>query len=181
MLTLSIMKRRNLLKSIAALGAMPMLPMSTLVSAATAASTAAMTASTHTYMWAEMIVRAHNKCSAGMLERLLKVDAATASALKSQLLEKGVITAQANSFGIHSAVKPLYEGAFMRPSSEISRGLKKANETLDKMIEKEETLPENESEFNNLDDEIESDEELHTTTELSENSVENTLETNAAT
>ncbi len=160
------MKSRNLLKSIAAIGAMPMLPMSSLVSAAPATSAAAVSASAHTYKWAEMIVRAHKKCSPGMLERLLKVDAATASALKSQLLEKGVISAQANSFGIHSAVRPLYEGAFMRPSSQISNGLKKANETLDMMIDNETTLPENVSEFSDLDDENDSVEEAQ---EKSEN------------
>jgi hypothetical protein len=181
MLTLSIMKRRNLLKSIAAIGAIPMIPMSSLVSAAPATGAATVTASAHTYKWAEMIVRAHKKCSPGMLERLLKVDAATASALKSQLLEKGVISAQANSFGIHSAVKPLYEGAFMRPSSEISKGLKKVNETLDKMIENEDALPENDSKFSDLDDEIDSDEELQETTENLEDLEENNAKTNTTT
>jgi len=155
------MKRRSLLKSLGALGVMPLvpsIPASTLASA-TPVSTAAV--SGQTYKWAEMIVRAHKKISPGMLERLLKVDSATASVLKSQLLEKGVISAQANSFGIHSAVKPLYEGAFMRPSSEISKGLKKANEMLDDMMDDEQTLPENESNYNALEEEIESDTELH--------------------
>lgn len=159
MLILSIMKRRSLLKSLGALGVMPLvpsLPASALASTTPAASAAI---SGQTYKWAEMIVRAHKKISPGMLERLLKVDTATAAALKSQLLEKGVISANANSFGIHSAVKPLYEGAFMRPSSEISNGLKKVNETLDKMIEDEDELPENESIFNALDDDAESDHE----------------------
>ncbi len=147
------MNRRNLLKSIGALGVMPMIPVSSIIPAASATTAV----SSHTYKWAEMIVRAHKKISPGMLERLLKVDSATASALKSQLLEKGVISAQANSFGIHSAVKPLYEGAFMRPSSEISKGIKKANEALDKTMDNEEELPENESEISDLDEEIESD------------------------
>ncbi len=155
MLTLSIMKRRNLLKSIAALGAMPMLPMSSLVPA-TAATTTTVTASAHTYKWAEMIVRAHRKCSPGMLERLLKVDAATASALKTQLLEKGVISAQANAFGIHSAINPLYEGAFVRPSSQITKGLKKANEVLDNLIKTEDELQENDSENSDLTEKSES-------------------------
>ena len=158
MLTLSIMKRRDLLKSIAAMGAMPMLPMSSLVPA-TAATTTTVSASAHTYKWAEMIVRAHRKCSLGMLERLLKVDTATASALKTQLLEKGVISAQANSFGIHSAVNPLYEGAFVRPSSQITKGLKKANEVLDNLIDTEDELEEKDSDISDLSKEIESDEE----------------------
>lgn len=87
-------------------------------------------------------MRAHNKCSPGMLERLLKVDAATASALKAQLLEKGVISAHANAFGIHTASKPLYEGAFMRPSSQIKQGLQKASELIDEMMEEDEEHPE---------------------------------------
>ena len=144
---------------------MPPIPASALGSTAPVASAAV---SSHTYKWAEMIVRAHKKCSPGMLERLLQVDATTASALKSQLLEKGVISAQANSFGIHSAVKPLYEGAFMKPSSQLSNGLKKANEALDKMMveetsdndNNEEALPENESEISNLEETLESDEEV---------------------
>ena len=142
---------------------MPMIPVSSLVPAASATGTAVSSAaSLHTYKWAEMIVRAHNKCSPGMLERLLKVDTATASVLKSQLLEKGVISAQANSFGIHTAVKPLYEGAFVRPSSQISKGLKKANEELDKIMNEEDTLPENESEISDLNEEAESNKELET-------------------
>ncbi len=158
------MKRRNLLKSLGALGLMPMVP--TLPASALAGSTpvAKATVSAHHYKWAEMIVRAHKKCSPGMLERLLKVDTATASALKSQLLEKGVISAQANSFGIHSAVKPLYEGAFVKPSSQITKGLKKVNNTLDKMIEDEDELQENESKINTLEADIESDTEEETTT-----------------
>lgn len=153
------MKRRSLLKSLGAMGVMPLMP--SLPASALARTTPAATAvaSGQTYKWAEMIVRAHNKCSPGMLERLLKVDTATASALKSQLLEKGVINAQANSFGIHSAVKPLYEGAFMRPSSEISNGFKKVNETLDKMMEDEEELAENETEISDLEQKTETDDE----------------------
>lgn len=150
------MKRRNLLKSLGALGLMPMVP--SLPASAVASSTpvATATASAHHYKWAEMIVRAHNKISPGMLERLLKVDTATASALKSQLLEKGVISAQANSFGIHSAVKPLYEGAFVKPSSQITKGLKKVNQKLDEMMDEEDEHAENESEINTLETELES-------------------------
>lgn len=136
------MKRRSLLKSIGALGIaplMPSLPASALASPIPAVSAGV---SSHTYKWAEMIVRAHNKCSPGMLERLLKVDAATASALKAQLLEKGVISAHANAFGIHTASKPLYEGAFMRPSSQIKQGLQKASELIDEMMEEDEEHPE---------------------------------------
>lgn len=154
---ISFMKRRNLLKSIGAMSLVPLvpsLPASALANAAPRVATASI--SGHTYKWAEMIVRAHNKCSLGMLERLLKVDGATASALKSQLLEKGVISAQANSFGIHSAVKPLYEGAFVKPSSQISKGLKKVNEKLDELMDNDEELHKNESEINILEADIES-------------------------
>jgi len=151
------MKRRSLLKSLGALGVMPLVPSIPASAIASTAPVASAVASGQTYKWAEMIVRAHNKCSPGMLERLLKVDGATAAALKSQLLEKGVISAQANSFGIHSAVKPLYEGAFVRPSSQISKGVQKVNETLDEMMEDEEKLPENESNISDLEEEIDSD------------------------
>ena len=160
------MKRRNLLKSIGALSVTPLLPSLPAVAIATTPLATTAGVSTHTYKWAEMIVRAHKKCSPGMLERLLKVDTATASALKSKLLENGIINAQANSFGIHSAVKPLYEGAFMKPSSQISNGLKKANETLNKMMDNEEELPENESENNDLEDKIETNEEAKTSEEV---------------
>lgn len=172
MLISSIMKRRSLLKSIGALGVMPLVPSIPASALAGTTPAAAAAVSGQTYKWAEMIVRAHKKISPGMLERLLKVDTATASALKSQLLEKGVISAQANSFGIHSAVKPLYEGAFVRPSSEISKGIKKANEMLDDMIEDDKELPKNESNYNALDEEIESDMELHPDETLVENSGE---------
>jgi hypothetical protein len=101
-----------------------------------------------------------------MLERLLKVDGTTASALKSQLLENGVISAQANSFGIHSAVKPLYEGAFVKPSSQISKGLKKVNEKIDEMMDDDDELRENESEINTLETEPESDIEEEMTGEV---------------
>jgi hypothetical protein len=167
MLILVVMKRRNLLKSMGALSLMPLvpsLPASALASAAPTVATASV--SGHTYKWAEMIVRAHNKCSPGMLERLLKVDGATASALKSQLLEKGVISAQANSFGIHSAVKPLYEGAFVKPSSQISKGLKKVNEKIDEMMDDDDELRENDSEIKPLDAKIESDMEEDMTEEV---------------
>lgn len=100
-------------------------------------------------MWAETIVRAHNKCNLGMLQRLLQIDNATASVLKTQLLENGVISAQVNAYGMHSAVKPLYEGAFIRPTSEIEK-LKKAA----KSFSSEEQNSSND--FNELSEEDES-------------------------
>jgi len=111
------MKRRTFLQSIGALGLSPMVPAPFLNAAPAAAATVAK----DTYQWAEMIVRAHNKCNLGMLQRLLQIDNTTASALKSELLKNGVISAQANAYGMHTAVKPLYEGAFVRPSSEIGK------------------------------------------------------------
>lgn len=112
-----MMKRRSFLKSIGALGLTPMMP----IPALTASPAAATVVAKDTYMWAETIVRAHNKCNLGMLQRLLQIDNATASAIKSKLLENGVISAHANAYGMHTAVKPLYEGAFMRPTSEIGK------------------------------------------------------------
>lgn len=111
------MKRRTFLQSIGAFGLTPMMP-APILNAVPAANAAV---AKDTYMWAETIVRAHNKCNLGMLQRLLQIDNATASALKAQLLENGVISAQANAYGMHTAVKPLYEGAFLRPTSEIGK------------------------------------------------------------
>jgi len=153
------MKRRNLLKSLGAVGALPLvpsLPVSTMTTAPANATNAVATVSEHTYKWAEMIVRAHSKCTPGMLERLLQVDTQTASALKSQLLKNGIINAKANAFGVHAAVNPLYEGAFVRPSSQISKGLEKASDILDEMMEPDDQDQEINTEIKSLNDETES-------------------------
>ncbi|MEM7215058.1 MAG: twin-arginine translocation signal domain-containing protein [Pseudomonadota bacterium] len=119
------MDRRSFLKSIGAAGLLPALPFPSLAVASTAVTPVV---STHTYQWAEMIVRAHNKCNLGMLQRLLQIDNATASVLKRQLLENGIISANANAYGMHTAVKPLYEGAFMNVSETSNKVIEKVSE-----------------------------------------------------
>lgn len=101
------------------LPALPVAPASLLTPAA--ATSAAPAFSAHTYKWAEMIVRAHNKCNLGLLQRSLRIDAAAATALKESLIKNGIVSAQANAYGIHSATKPLYEGAFMNVSETIDK------------------------------------------------------------
>lgn len=116
------MDRRNFLKSIGAAALLPALPIApaSLLKPAVA-STAAPAFTANTYKWAEMIVRAHNKCNLGLLQRSLRIDAAAATALKESLISNGVVSAQANTYGIHSATKPLYEGAFMNVSETINK------------------------------------------------------------
>lgn len=63
-----------------------------------------------------------------MLQRLLQIDNATASVLKRQLLENGIISANANAYGMHTAVKPLYEGAFMNVSETSNKVIEKVSE-----------------------------------------------------
>lgn len=142
------MKRRTFLQSIGAIGLTPMMP-APLLSAAPAASAVV---AKDTYMWAETIVRAHNKCNLGMLQRLLQIDNATASVLKSELLKNGVISAQANAYGMHSAIKPLYEGAFVRPTSEIGK-LKNPLNTLE---EKQNNISALEEVDESISDQVES-------------------------
>lgn len=101
------------------LPALPVAPASLLTPAAATAAAPAFSA--HTYKWAEMIVRAHNKCNLGLLQRSLRIDAAAATALKESLIKNGIVSAQANAYGIHSATKPLYEGAFMNVSETIDK------------------------------------------------------------
>ncbi|MEM7068036.1 MAG: hypothetical protein AAF478_04055 [Pseudomonadota bacterium] len=122
------MDRRSFIKSIGAAALLPVLPGPSIALAAAPAPAV----SAHTYQWAEMIVRAHNKCNLGLLQRSLKINEAAASVLKSQLIENGVVTAQANAYGIHTATKPLYEGAFMN----VSETVKEAAETVSKVTEK---------------------------------------------
>ena len=105
---------KKLLQAIAATAFVPALPNITFAKTATVAGEAVNPA---TYKWAEMIVRAHNQSSVGMLQRLLHLDAGAASAMQSELVNRGVLVPIANEFGIHTAVKPLYEGAFVKPHS----------------------------------------------------------------
>jgi len=132
MLIWSIMDRRNFLKSIGATALLPAIstPATMLAQGVpAAAATPAFTA--HTYEWAKMIVRAHNKCNLGLLQRSLQVDPIAAAALKDSLIKNGIVTAQANAYGIHTATKPLYEGAFMN----VSETVEQASEIAEKVSE----------------------------------------------
>lgn len=110
------MKRRIFLQSLGAAALTPALPVSALANLVPSAKLAVDPA---TYKWAETIVRAHNQSSVGMLQRLLHLDAGAATAMQNELVRKGVLVSKANSFGIHTAVKPLYEGAFVKPHNYI--------------------------------------------------------------
>ena len=147
MLILSIMKRRSFIKSVGALGLSSIAPLPTFGSASAFTS---QHVAGETYKWAEKIVRAHNKCSIPMLQRLLGLDTATASAVKSSLMENGVISLQANSFGIHTASKPLFEGAFLKPANPVQTVSRKILDTIDSAAEIEQEIPEKESEINAL-------------------------------
>ncbi|MEM9280071.1 MAG: hypothetical protein AAGA76_16015 [Pseudomonadota bacterium] len=148
------MDRRSFLKSIGAAGLLPALP---IPSIAIATPSVAPAVSAHTYQWAEMIVRAHNKCNLGMLQRLLQIDNATATVLKKQLLENGIISAQANAYGMHTAIKPLYEGAFVNVSDTASKTVETASDFVEQITDNEEDFAENDPEFRDLDETGESE------------------------
>ena len=157
MLILSIMNRRSFIRSLGAASLLPMIPVPTFVASASAAVTPAISA--HTYKWAELIVRAHNKFSPGMLQRSLRIDSATAHVLKEQLIQNGILSAQANAYGIHAATKPLYEGAFVSVSETadtISQVATKASEIVQESEENDETIEEFDSANKDLSDETES-------------------------
>ncbi len=116
------------MQSLGAAALLPAIPVQPFAVTAIASSTAAPAFSAHTYQWAEMIVRAHNKCNIGLLRRSLHIDATVAEALKSSLIRNGVVHAHANAYGIHKATAPLYEGAFMNVSDTVKNA---ANEVLD--------------------------------------------------
>ena len=161
MLIWSIMDRRNFLKSIGATALLPAIPLPAGALASTAPAAAAAPAITaHTYQWAEMIVRAHNKCNLGLLQRSLRIDASAATALKESLIKNGVVTAQANAYGIHTATKPLYEGAFMSVSDTVEKASEIAEKVSDFMdpedTEAQQQAEENDSEINMLDAEPDS-------------------------
>ena len=142
------MDRRKLLKSIGALGLAPLLPNAAFALPATntASATIATEAFSRSYQLAEMLVRSHNKCSTAMLERLLCVDAGTASAVKSELLKRGVIGINANAYGIHTATKPFQEVGLLNsqpPTERISEAVKKQVE--ESFSEHDENLKRNEN------------------------------------
>ena len=108
------MKRRSFLKSLAALGASPLIPS---LPGLASVTPAAASLPAGTLQWAETIARAHKSCSLAMLQRHLRLDAGTASLVKNQLIEKGIISANANAYGLHSAAKPLWDGAHIMPTN----------------------------------------------------------------
>lgn len=142
------MQRRTLLKSLGALAAAPMLPSLPLASPhAAAMTTSAVDAST--YKWAEMIVRAHNKCTPAMLQRLIGLSPANAAALQAEFLAKGVIGAP-SQFGIHQATKPLWQGAFPKPHVQTKKAVEMVEQLLDHVSEPDDepteiNAPENEN------------------------------------
>jgi hypothetical protein len=120
-----VMKRRQFLQSLAAVGAVPLMP--SLASGAMAvgnSSAAAPVVSAQAYKWAEVIVRAHKTSSLAMLQRHLRVDAAAANALQNQLIRNGVIGAQANAYGLYQATNPLFDGAFPKSDKIVQKAVK---------------------------------------------------------
>lgn len=128
------MKRRQFLQSLAALGAVPLVPsMGTGALAFNTGSAATPAVSAHTYKWAEVIVRAHKTSSLAMLQRHLRLDVAAAKALQNQLISNGVIGAHANVYGLHQATNPLFDGLFPQPSKIAQTG-KNLNEKMSSSI-----------------------------------------------
>ncbi|MEM9732702.1 MAG: hypothetical protein AAF903_04340 [Pseudomonadota bacterium] len=128
------MNRRRFLQNLATLAAVPALPSVTAL-----AISPAVQVNPATYRWAETIVRAHNSCNVAMLQRHLRIDLAAAEALREQLMRNGVIAAQANSYGIHKAVKPLFDGAFPKPAISFDELAEKALEKMEVVIEETES------------------------------------------
>ncbi|MEM7290429.1 MAG: hypothetical protein AAF412_08710 [Pseudomonadota bacterium] len=176
------MNRRRFLQSIGASALLPALPLPASILASPSAAAVSVPAfSDHTYQWAEMIVRAHNKCNLGLLQRSLRIDASAALALKDSLIKNGIVSAKANAYGIHTATKPLYEGAFISVSETLEK-VKAVDTTAPDHAEEnsqQETLetnaehqphPKIESETNGLqpETESESDEETDDSLHLAE-------------
>jgi len=86
------MKRRSLLKSLGAVGLLPLVPTSTLGALTTVPA--------GTYKWAETIVRAHNSCNLAMLQRHLKLDLAMAKSVQAQLIR---------NFGAGARIAEMFE------------------------------------------------------------------------
>ena len=128
------MNRRGFLKSLAASALAPALPIPKLALGATPVS-AAPVVPTATYNWAAMIVRAHNNCTLPMLQRHLQIDVAMAEALKSQLIKNGILNAQMNAYGMHTATKPLFDGAFLKPPTPVNSVLDSVKKLADKTDE----------------------------------------------
>lgn len=109
------MDRRQFLKTVSALGLSSAMPIPVTI-AAPAPAFASAGAEAMSYKWAEMIVRAHNKCSVPMLQRLLKISSSQAGRIQTLLLENGVLGSR-NAYGFYQASKPLYQELFPKPVS----------------------------------------------------------------
>ncbi len=130
------MNRRQFLSSLAAFALAPAVRLPAFAGAASApVASAAVPAAT--YKWAETIVRAHNKCNLGMLQRLLALDPATAAALKSELLKNGVISTAKNAYGMHTAVKPLYTEVFPQVKSATEKLADSVGEKIEELLDEE--------------------------------------------
>jgi len=127
------MKRRSLLKSLGAVGLLPLVPTSTLGALTTVPA--------GTYKWAETIVRAHNSCNLAMLQRHLKLDLAMAKSVQAQLIRNGIISANANAYGIHAASNPLFRGAFLQSGKTLRETKELAHKVIKKAVSR--TEPEN--------------------------------------
>ena len=156
------MDRRNFLKSIGAASLLPVIPMPAISAASPAAAVVTAPAFTsHTYQWAEMIVRAHNKCNLGLLQRSLQVDVTVAEALKKELIKNGIVAAKANAYGLHKATKPLYEGSFLKPSEplETAKDLIEDFITPDEEVDQVELDEEKDNDHNDMELDSESNSE----------------------
>lgn len=101
------MNRRSFTFGLGALAAAPAVPIPSLAKAMPAITPAAL----EYFDWAKMIVRAHNKCSPAMLQRLLKLEPTMALEVQSALLKEGVITMPGLN-GMSEAVDPMYRDVF---------------------------------------------------------------------
>ena len=132
------MDRRQFLKSLGALGLTPLVP----APAMALAPAPAVAVSASSYKWAEAIVRSHSTVNFGMVERLLGLDTKAAAALKSQLVENGVMSAARTAHGMHTAAKPLYQELLPRSKSVIDNAGEKLQEVLDQPVEEETSIAE---------------------------------------
>ena len=132
------MDRRKFIKSLGVTALLPAIPTPAFSLATVNPATAAPLFSDHTYEWAKMIVRAHDKCNIGLLQRSLHIDPSAAEALKSALIRNGVVQSQANAYGIHKATEPLYREAFMNVSEPAKKVVDKAMEFLERAPQEEE-------------------------------------------
>lgn len=113
------MQRRSFLTALASVGLTPNLPFSGMAKAAVAPSVAAL----DHLKAAQIIVRAHNRCSVPMLQRLLKLDAGMAQDVQGILIERGVITAPGTA-GLSTAINPSNLDVFL-PGSSARAGIEK--------------------------------------------------------